>query len=120
MARDLCLGSLYPRSTTLKEVLPQTHPSLSRRWVILGVLIAAGAILAAVATNGGSSPAPLQAHGGDLGACARQKGDAARNCYSREVGRELAAAGAAGAPQITFAAPAPADKGVNVTFAADA
>jgi hypothetical protein len=98
--------------------LPQTHPSLSRRWVFLGVLVAAGAILVVVATTGGGAPVPAL-HGGDVSGCARLKGDVARDCYSREVGRELVAVGATGAPRITFAAPAGTGTEVTFTAAAD-
>jgi hypothetical protein len=82
------------------------------------VLFAAGAILVVVAATGGGAPAPAP-HGGDVGACARLKGDPARACYSREVGRELASVGAAGAPRITFAAPSGSGTDVTFTTASD-
>ena len=59
------------------------------------MLVAAGALLvlgrssAATTVRRGAPP------GGNVGACAALKGDAARACYSREVGRELAAVGGA-------------------------
>lgn len=53
---------------------------------------------------------------GNVDACVDLAGDAARECYAREVGRELAAVGGTGVtPQAVFTAPA--DSGSTVTFA---
>ena len=70
--------------------------SSTRRWLLLGVLLVAGALLVVVAER---ATACAPARGGNFGACARLEGDAARACYSREVGRELAAVGGSGAPR---------------------
>ncbi|HEX6025772.1 MAG TPA: hypothetical protein VFZ00_27525 [Solirubrobacter sp.] len=67
------------------------------------MLLATGVILVSVADRRDRrAAAPL---GGDFGACAKLEGDAARQCYRREVGRELQAVGGA-VQQVTFAAPA--------------
>jgi hypothetical protein len=79
---------------------------------LLGVLVAAGALLYSVLER---RDAPQRfATGGDFSVCSKQRGEAARTCYSREVGRELAAVGVA-QPAITFAAPA--GSSTEVTFA---
>jgi hypothetical protein len=80
--------------------------------LLLGLLVAAGALLYSVLERR-DAPSPF-ATGGDLGLCSDQRGDAARACYSREVGRELAAVGDA-APALAFALPA--DASTAVTFA---
>ena len=92
--------------------LPQSLSSSSRRLLLLGVLVAAGALLYSVLERR-DSPSTF-ATGGDFGVCSKQRGDAARACYSREVGRELAAVGGAG-PEISFAAPSGVSN--EVTFA---
>jgi hypothetical protein len=79
---------------------------------LLGVLVAAGALLYSVFER---RDAPQRfATGGEFNVCSKQRGDAARACYSREVGRELAAVGVA-EPSISFAAPA--GSSTEVTFA---
>jgi hypothetical protein len=84
--------------------LPQTFFTSTRRWLLLGVLLATGVILVSVADRRDRrASAPP---GGDFGACAKLEGDAARACYSREIGRELQAVGGGSGPQLTFAAPA--------------
>jgi hypothetical protein len=75
-------------------------------------LVAAGALFYSVLERR-DSPSPF-ATGGDFGVCSKQRGDAARACYGREVGRELAAVGA-GEPAITFEAPS--GTSTEVTFA---
>lgn len=70
---------------------------------MLGVLVAAGALLYSVAQR--RDDPSRAARGGDFGICAKQQDDAARACYSREVGRELAVVGGS-APAVTFSAPA--------------
>ena len=57
---------------------------------------------------------PAVAGGGNVTLCSQLKGDEARACYSREVGRDLAAVGAT-VPRAVFAA----DTGGSVTFAAE-
>jgi hypothetical protein len=75
--------------------------------VLVGVLLVAAAVtLVAVAQR---DQRPL-ARGGDLTACARLKDDSARACYTREMGRELAAVGTGG---VTLSAPA---ESTQVTF----
>jgi len=70
---------------------------------MLGVLLAAAALVVSVlARRDNASPSFA---GGNVSVCAKLEGDAARACYGREVGRELAAVGGA-APRTTFAAPA--------------
>jgi hypothetical protein len=79
---------------------------------LLGVLVAAGALLYSVLERRDSPP--RFATGGDFSVCSKQRGEAARACYSREVGRELAAVGVV-EPSISFAAPA--GSSTEVTFA---
>jgi hypothetical protein len=74
-------------------------------------MVAAGALLWSVAQR--RDTAQPVSGGGNFGVCSKAKGEAARACYSREVGRELAVVGAT-APEITISAPA--GTGV-VTFA---
>jgi hypothetical protein len=82
--------------------------SSTRRRVLAGVLLVAAAVtLVAVAQR---SDRPVARSGGDLTACARLKDDSARACYTREVGRELAAVGTGG---VTLSAPA---ESTQVTF----
>jgi hypothetical protein len=83
--------------------LPQTFLTSTRRLLVLGVLLATGVILVSVADR--RDRRAFAPPGGDFGACAKLEGDAARVCYSREVGRELQAVGGGSGPQITFAAP---------------
>ena len=93
--------------------MPQTFFTSTRRWLLLGVLLATGVILVSVADRRDRrASAPPN---GDFGACARLEGDAARACYSREVGRELQAVGGSGGPQLTFAAPGDSSTQVTLT-----
>jgi hypothetical protein len=84
-------------------VLPDSLSSPTRRLILLGVIVAAGALLWSVVQRR-DAPQPVST-GGSFGVCATVKGEAARACYSREVGRELAVVGSA-APEITIGAPA--------------
>jgi hypothetical protein len=93
--------------------LPETFLTSTRRWLLLGVLIATGVILVSVADRRDRRAAAPE--GGDFGACSKLEGDAARACYSREVGRELQAVGGSSGPQITFAAPADTSTQVTLT-----
>jgi hypothetical protein len=78
---------------------------------MLGVLVAAGALFYSVLDRrDGSSHS---ATGGDFGVCAKQQGKAAKACYTREAGRELAVVGGS-APAVTLVAPA--DSSGEVTF----
>ena len=86
--------------------------SSSRRLLLLGVLVAAGALFYSVLERRDTSS--RSATGGDFGVCAKQNGDAARACYSREVGRELAVVGASAA---TVSIVAPSGSAGEVTFA---
>jgi hypothetical protein len=95
--------------------LSESFSSSSRRLLLLGILVAAGALLYSVLERR-DTPSRL-ATGGEFGVCSQQKGDAARACYSREVGRELAAVGAS-TPAITIESPS--GSGGEVTFAAAA
>ena len=92
------------------------HHSLSssptRRLVLLGVLVAAGALLYSVAQR--RDPPARALSGGDFTICAKQEGDIARACYTREVGRELASVGAGTSPRLSFEAPSGTGE---VTFA---
>ena len=73
-------------------VLLQTLSSPSRRWAASGLLIAFGAfIVLAFGRSDGSSAAAGSPPRGNVSACAALKGDPARECYAREVGRELVA-----------------------------
>ena len=69
--------------------MPESLSSPTRRLLLLGVLVAAGALLLVGRRSAATTP-PRAATGGNFGVCAKLKGDAARACYSREVGRELA------------------------------
>lgn len=91
--------------------MPESLSSPKRRLILLGVLVAAGALLVSVVQRR-DTPQRV-ATGGNFNICAKARGEAARACYSREVGRELSAVGAT-TPQITFAAPAGTGE---VTFA---
>jgi hypothetical protein len=74
-------------------------------------MVTTGALLwSVVARRDTSQPTST---GGNFGVCSEAKGEAARACYSREVGRELAVVGAS-TPQITLAAPSGTGE---VTFA---
>jgi hypothetical protein len=80
--------------------------------IVLGLLVAVGALFYSVLER---RDAPSRAAtGGDFGLCSKQRGDAARACYKREAGRELATVGSA-APAITLVAPA--GTSTEVTFA---
>jgi hypothetical protein len=83
--------------------LPDSISSPTRRLILLGVMVAAGALLWSVVQRR-DAPQPVST-GGSFGVCAKVKGEAARACYSREVGRELALVGST-APEITIGAPA--------------
>jgi len=83
--------------------------SATRRRLLVGVLLSAGAGAFSVAERGSASPAA--AVGGDVRVCQSLKGDTARACYRREVGLALAAisgtsAVPAEATRVTFASPA--------------
>jgi hypothetical protein len=74
-------------------------------------MVAAGALLWSVVQR--RDAAQPVSSGGNFGVCSKVKGEAARACYSREVGRELAVVGST-EPEITIAAPAGTGE---VTFA---
>ena len=96
--------------------MSHTVLSPSRRWAALVALLASGAVLSVLLVRSDETSVAA-APGGNVGLCTNLEGDAARACYAREVGRELAAAGgSAGTPQAVFAAPA--DTANVVTFAA--
>jgi hypothetical protein len=75
-------------------------------------LVAAGALLYSVLERR-DTPSRF-ATGGSFGVCSQKRGDAARACYSREVGRELAAVGVAGK---AITVEAPSGSSTVVTFA---
>jgi len=89
--------------------------SPSRGWAALVALLASGAVLAVLISRDEES-STFAVSGGNVGVCTDLEGDAARACYAREVGRELASVG--GAPQPVFSAPA--DGTSTVTFASAA
>ena len=93
--------------------LSESFSSSSRRLLLLGVLVAAGALFYSVLER--RDTASRSATGGDFGVCSKQQGDAARACYSREVGRELATVGGSVAA-VTLVAPSGSEG--QVTFAA--
>lgn len=70
--------------------------SPSRRWATAGALIAFGALLVLAFGRADGSSAEAVPQRGNVGSCASLAGDQARACYSREVGRELAAIGGTG------------------------
>jgi hypothetical protein len=78
--------------------------SSPRRLILLGIVVAAGALLYSVLERA-DTPARTIAGGGDFSMCAKQRGDVARTCYSREVGRELAAVGGGSSVPVTFVVP---------------
>ena len=80
--------------------------------LIVGVVIVAALSVGLALQQRGGNEATAAT--GNVGSCLKLKGDAARACYSREVGKQLAAAG--GAPRAVFAAAA--DPGA-VTFVSD-
>ena len=95
--------------------LSESFSSSSRRLLLLGVLVAAGALFYSVLER---RDAPSRsATGGDFGVCSKQQGDAARACYSREVGRELATVGGSSSPTslLTYSGPVSNDP-VAVAF----
>ena len=71
-----------------------------RRVLVLGALLAAGAGALAVAQE----REPAASAGGNVKRCATLTGDAARGCYSREVGRVLAAVNPGSGGAVTLAA----------------
>jgi hypothetical protein len=81
---------------------------------LLGIVVAVGALCYS-ALERRDTPSRA-ATGGDFGLCSKQQGDAARACYSREVGRELAAVGGS-APAITLEAPSGSASEVTFTSA---
>lgn len=82
--------------------MSKLHSSPTRRALLLGgVLLAAAAVLLSVLQRRDDA-AP--AMGGNFAVCAKLKGEAARACYDREVGRELASVGGA-EPNVTLEAP---------------
>jgi hypothetical protein len=83
--------------------------STGRALLIGGVLLALAAILVSVLQRRDDEATP--AMGGNFASCAALQGEAARACYSREVGRELASVGGAqpnvapaGGQAVTFTA----------------
>jgi hypothetical protein len=96
--------------------LPQSLLSPSRRWAALVALLASGAVLVVVLSRGEDTTAATAVRG-NVNACVTLTGEAARNCYAREVALELAAVGGTGGtPQVMFEAPADS-AGSTVTFA---
>jgi hypothetical protein len=85
--------------------------SSTRRWLLLGVLLAAGVLLASLAER--SRRGDAASASGSFSACAPLDGDAARACYQREMSRELVAVGGTSTREISFAAPS---DGGEVTF----
>ena len=94
--------------------LSESLKSSSRRLLLLGVLVATGALFYSVLERRDASP--RAATGGDFGVCSKQQGDKARACYSREVGRELAVVGGS-APAVTLLAPSGSTSEVTFTSA---
>jgi hypothetical protein len=91
--------------------LPESFLSPSRRLILLGILVAAGAVMWSVVQR--RDTPERAASGGNFNVCSQAKGEAARTCYRREVGRELAVVGAT-SPELSFEAPAGTGE---VTFA---
>jgi hypothetical protein len=81
--------------------------------VLAGVLLVAATVTLVAFAHRDERSQPL-ARGGDLTACEQLRSDSARACYTREVGRELAAVGAGG---VTLSAPSDS---TQVTFTASA
>ena len=88
--------------------------SSPRRLLLLGIVVAAGALFYSVLER--RDTASRASRGGSFGVCAKQQGDAARTCYSREVGRELATVGGS-APAVTIVAPSGSSGEVTFTSA---
>jgi hypothetical protein len=87
--------------------------SSPRRVILLGIVVAAGALSYSVLDRRDTSSHAV-AGGGDFSVCAKQEGDTARTCYSRKVGRELAAVGGGSSLPVSFVAPS--DTTGEVTF----
>ena len=82
--------------------MSQTLLSPSRRWAALVALLASGAVLGVLLLHG-EDASVAAAPGGNVAQCTNLQDEAARECYAREVGRELAAVGgSAGTPQAVF------------------
>jgi hypothetical protein len=92
--------------------LSEALTSSTRRRALAGVLLVAAAVTLVAVAHRDERSQPLAR--GDLTVCAQLKADTARACYTREVGRELAAVGASG---VTLSAPADS---TEVTFTASA
>ncbi|HWK28381.1 MAG TPA: hypothetical protein VNS09_17585 [Solirubrobacter sp.] len=86
--------------------------SSTRSLILLGVLVAAGALLYAGLERRDPAPQRLLT-GGNFDLCSTREGDDARSCYTRETARELAAVSDA-TPDVTLAAPSGSGE---VTFA---
>jgi len=91
--------------------LPQTFSSPTRRWILLGLMLAAGGLLFLILERRDGTAAAVS--GGNFRTCSQLEGDAARACYKREVGRELAAIGSTSGQRAVFVAPSDG----SVTFA---
>lgn len=95
--------------------MSQTLLSPSRRWAALVALLASGAVLAVLVVRE-EDTSVAAAPGGNVALCTDLQNEAARECYAREIGRELASVGgAAGTPRTVFAAAS--DSAKVVTFA---
>jgi hypothetical protein len=94
--------------------LSQSVSSSPRRLLLLGIAVAAGAMFFSVLER--RDTPSRSGMGGDFSVCSKQEGDAARACYSREVGRELAVVGGS-APAVTLVAPSGSASEVTFTTA---
>ena len=70
--------------------------------LIIGVVIVAALSVGLALQRRGGNEATAST--GNVGSCLALKGDAARACYSREVGKQLAAAPRVDSAAVTFAA----------------
>ena len=111
-AHDLPAGSDGNPPLRLITVLSKSISSSAKRGLLLGgTLLAAAAVLFSVLQRRDDDARPVI--GGNFAACEQLEGDRARACYSREVGRELAAVGGQAPANVSLSLPA---DGSMVTF----
>ena len=102
------VGTPTRPSTTLNLPCPSRSRPIARRALLLGGIVLAAAAVLFTVLQRRDDGRPV---GGNFAACAKLEGDAARACYSREVGRELASVGGAAPATSRSALPAGQQRG---------